>query len=537
MVIINRGPRGHGYHVCNVCNFSVPAEKRKPKQLKHQQPLSSDSCVTDKLPMPIDLAHRFSTDVLVVRFMDPLPLPSGETTQQDHYESLCRSLTEAFRYAAALVLGVGTSETRATYRRNTRQLDIILYDAAAGGAGYCKRINESPINQLLESALQSLDCPRDCEYSCTSCLCDYTNQRVWDLLDRHSARMWLEGVLSKAIPGPFTKYGASLWPKSSMTKLLESLLGADHVHFFAPSLGLDSERSTRWRHWLATLMDSGSRVEITVARKPNLNPLQMGALTRETVRHLHAYITNGNLKIRVQKDKADEALTHQPRVWYGNPEAGAAWFTATEGVPFFSSPLPCPAYRGPITQEILPVIAELEEAQEVSGDTFRASLPIERWELKPKQRDRITTVFRDLTDAYVEKLTIRDPYVAASERNIASLKILLEELLVLAECIIHVDITAKEVHPHKDDRYVPFYRVKELLDNMLSGIESDIQKSHTTIIEHKKGFHFHDRTVEAEVVLHDGSTTILRYDLTGGVDHLVDANRSTKVYRYGVGQH
>ena len=68
MVIINRGPRGRGYHVCNVCNFSVPAESYKPTKLKHQQPLSLDSCFSDALPKPIDLAHRFSTDVLVVRF-------------------------------------------------------------------------------------------------------------------------------------------------------------------------------------------------------------------------------------------------------------------------------------------------------------------------------------------------------------------------------------------------------------------------------------------------------------------------------------
>ena len=535
MVIINRGPRGHGYHVCNVCNFSVSAEKRQPLQLKHRQPLSSDYCITDKLPMPIDLAHRFSTDVLVVRFMDPLPLPSGETTQQDHYESICRTLTEAFRYATALVLGVGTSETRATYRRNIRQLDIILYDAAAGGAGYCKRINESPIIQLLESALLSLDCPRDCEYSCTSCLCDYTNQRVWDLLDRRSAQKWLKGVLSKSIPGPFTQYGASLWPKSSMSKLRESLLGANHVHFFAPSLGLDSEHSVRWRQWLATLMDAGSRVEITVAKYPSLNPLQMGTLTRETVRHLYAYIANGNLIVRVQDNNGDGTLTQRPRVWYGNPQSGAAWFTATEGIPFFSSPLPSPAYRGPVPQELLPAITELEEALEISGDAFKASLPIQRWEFKPKQQNRITTVFGDISDAYVEKLTIKDPYVAASEKNIASLKLFLEKLLELAECIREVEITAKELHPNKDDRYVPFYRVKEILDGMLSGFDGNIQKYQTEVIEHKKSFLFHDRTVDAEILLDDGSTISLRYDLTGGVDHLIDVNRPTKVYRYGVG--
>ena len=102
-----------------------------------------------------------------------------------------------------------------------------------------------------------------------------------------------------------------------------------------------------------------------MVKKPNLNPLQMGALTRETVRHLHAYVATGKLKIRVQGDMDVEKVGRQPRVWYGHPESGTAWYSGTEGVPFLSSPLPSPSYRGALTQETLAAVAELERAQEI----------------------------------------------------------------------------------------------------------------------------------------------------------------------------
>src|SRR5210317_2352157 len=75
LVIINRGPRTFGYHVCGYCGFSIPARSPAPTGQKHHQPLSDEWCPIEQLPRPIDLGHRFSTDVLVIRFQNLMPEP------------------------------------------------------------------------------------------------------------------------------------------------------------------------------------------------------------------------------------------------------------------------------------------------------------------------------------------------------------------------------------------------------------------------------------------------------------------------------
>ena len=56
------------------------------------------------------------------------------------------------------------------------------------------------------------------------------------------------------------------------------------------------------------------------------------------------------------------------------------------------------------------------------------------------------------------------------------------------------------------------------------------------VVHGKATWKFHDRTIDIEVIAEDGTSTKYRYDLTGGVDHLLTKGRDTKVYRYQVRQ-
>ena len=57
-------------------------------------------------------------------------------------ESCARTLAEGLRFAAAGLLTIQVSELRANYRMRNSAVDVILYDAIAGGAGYCARLNQ-----------------------------------------------------------------------------------------------------------------------------------------------------------------------------------------------------------------------------------------------------------------------------------------------------------------------------------------------------------------------------------------------------------
>ena len=43
---------------------------------------------------------------------------------------------------------------------------------------------------------------------------------------------------------------------------------------------------------------------------------------------------------------------------------------------------------------------------------------------------------------------------------------------------------------------------------------------------------FHDRSVDIRMLGADGASALHKYDLSGGIDKLMDVNAATKVYRY-----
>lgn len=52
------------------------------------------------------------------------------------------------------------------------------------------------------------------------------------------------------------------------------------------------------------------------------------------------------------------------------------------------------------------------------------------------------------------------------------------------------------------------------------------------ILDYRAGKKLHDRSLRAKVITADGSSQTLIYDLSGGIDYLMDVTRETKVYAY-----
>ena len=98
----------------------------------------------------------------------------------------------ALRRALCLHLGIEETEVGAL-AASSRAIDkkqkiasIYLYDTATGGAGYSTQII-AHLSALLRQARQILECPRDCDAACQSCLLTHDTQHHLDDLNRHMA--------------------------------------------------------------------------------------------------------------------------------------------------------------------------------------------------------------------------------------------------------------------------------------------------------------------------------------------------------------
>ena len=107
---------------------------------------------------------------------------------------------------------------------------------------------------------------------------------------------------------------------------------------------------------------------------------------------------------------------------------------------------------------------------------------------------------------------------------------LLEIILKKASDVEKLIIHAKELSKHHNN-HRPVYIIKNSLERQVSQV---FPKPRIMVHNFYQGKSFHDRTIEMKLVNDDGTGSVQCYDLTAGVDYLLDKNRATKVYRYEV---
>jgi len=529
LFILNRGPYGLGYHVCPLCKYSEPAKVKKFIKMKHTDPLSDKNCQATQLPAPVELAHEFDTDVLILSFSKVLPLPDDKTDNiQSFLDGFCRTLSEVLRFAAARCVQVQSKELRSTFRINDNEVEAILYDAVSGGAGYCTRIySDIAFKDILKQALSILNCPRDCVSACSSCLCDYSNQHVWDLFDRKPVIEWIKQLVIEGDTDPHEVNGAIRWHNPSLQGLSEKLEGCDHLHIIGKRLEQLSGGSDQVRQWLVDWLNSGKRLSLYLTEPLKMSRDINSPYMRQTNRYLYPFIKEKRLEIRYSAVKGEF-----PRIFTKLAQGDTGWITPKSSPAILKNLLVTPIYQQPITDVMLDALTQFVAASEVYPDNqFQENQPIDLWQLAAGETRDFNSIFSVLKGTYIEEIIIRDPFCGSPDWQRENLLHFVTLLLGMVKEVESIVVHCRELH-YKDANYEASYLITDCLEAELKPLISGEVKIEIHSFKDKK--EFHDRSVDIKMLTADGSSVLHKYDLSGGIDKLMDVRSATKVYRYEV---
>ena len=184
--VINRGPLGRGFRICEWCGFGEPAPastRRLQSTASHDDIRRPGKQCTGNLTFR-QLGHEYLTDVTEIRV-------SLAMTEEESRSTLYALLEGAARLSIARDNVDGTLHRFAPAEPPA----FVLFDTVPGGAGYAQRIADN-LPELFQAALERVDhCECGPETSCYNCLRTYGNQLWHNSLTRGGASRVLRSVL------------------------------------------------------------------------------------------------------------------------------------------------------------------------------------------------------------------------------------------------------------------------------------------------------------------------------------------------------
>ena len=156
---------------CSTCGYATDEPPRRTSKNtqapKHTRPHSSKEC--NGRARPIDLGHRFITNVLELQ----LPDARGDWKVGVAASSALHALI-----AGAPSIGVTQNDIGGSLAVGAKgQPVIVLFDDVPGGAGHTRHLREN-LSQLVDSAIERVaGCSCGADTSCYGCLRSFRNQR------------------------------------------------------------------------------------------------------------------------------------------------------------------------------------------------------------------------------------------------------------------------------------------------------------------------------------------------------------------------
>ena len=533
MFVINRGPKGTGYLWCPRCEYAEPAPANHygsaERQAPHKDPRTGDPCPVERLKRTIDLGHQFATDIRAVQIDEPVPAftEANSDDRRALQTGFLRTISEAMRLAAAELLGTDPRDLRSVTECPGGRPVIVLSDAVPGGAGYSMRLLAEPgfsARDLLGKARSILDCPRGagCETSCSRCLREYSNQRYWDQFDRRTCLDWLDRILDDSAPRPAHAPEGSVpvtGTGADGSDLRELLVGVDRVAVTARALwgGEDPKRALTAARCLRDHLerDEGS---LTVILPAPPKSAVLSGIDREIAEIL----------------APNEARGRIPFVSLPEPMLAAAPRLSLLGArveEFYGSDVTAPALAGPLVGVTHRWRGRGNESWfERTRKHFRplgacfapVLATLRTWRFEAGQRRDVSALFSILQGRHVS-VKVEDPYCGARESG----RIALGEFL---QAIQHQDIVISRLWialRTSNDNADP--RVEQL-----NGLRRVFRDSRVTVPgefeeRNRRRVHFHDRVVTLKTTDRRGGVRV-RYDITSGIDCLMNRNKECKVF-------
>jgi ATP-dependent helicase YprA (DUF1998 family) len=540
LFVLNKGPHGAGYLRCPRCEHAEPAPAGarlgRVQSSTHNNPRTGERCPVSELKWPVSLGHVFETDVRNLAFSEQVPSGSGNDPDDAvaFRQRFLRTLSEALRISAARGLNADTRDISSTYQLEQGRPTIILFDAVAGGAGYCRRIcsgGRHSARALLSRAASLLSCPAGCASACSQCLSDYRNQSHWDELDRIPVLNWLLELLHGVTVPEGIPEGAQPWPEVSLAGAASRLIGSTDVTIFAPQVigADDGAKALEVARFVRDLCEgvAGRKVSIVTAERLPLTLAQLGTLDLAAIELLARLEEEGLLDVRhLDKSSFDHPL---PRVLAAGPDGLLGIWTMPTDRPLLTGLLGHDAYiASAIGDEARDAILKVRDSSKIVERAFSNVLANTRaWDFPPRHARAFNEVFAPARD-YAGEFLVRDPYLLSGERNRRQLIALLQEMQRQHISIDHLVVEWRE----GDFRKVGYERPDEQI-RALEALLDSFQLNGFTIDYDCQPFrdrsHFHDRQIVGKID-DGGSVRTLLWDVSSGVDNLMDSSKEAKVY-------
>ncbi len=538
LFVLNKGPKGAGYHRCPRCEHAQaaePANRRRKFKAPHNDPRNGNRCSAEELMLPINLGHIFETDVRAFRFSAPIPVPPADVTEAQEYQNrFTRTLGEGLRIAAARRLDAEARDLAATMQIDAGRPVAVLYDTVPGGAGYVRRLAEGgglSMASLVQGAIKLLDCPAKCASACRQCLSDYSNQSFWEELDRLPVLEWLRSLLSDPERRGGLPDGAVPWNDASLGALASRLSGAEQVVFFATRItGSDEEQSAlSTARFIRDLVerDPIRRVFIAAAGRLPVSISDLGTADLEAVEILAKLEKAGRLSVfRLPPAQCTAGL---PRLFaQGGDGAMALWTDANEE----------PLLTG-ILGDTNTVASRLEEeAVAKLFETLKAGVPVKDaltgilgnvrvWDYPAGRVRDLAQTFAPILD-HVIRLEIDDPFLLKDDRARRALTDMLSKLQTLGVEFEYIALTWREKHPN-DQGETPDVQ-RGAMERLLKECGFDLGIFNLNYRSYREKRMFHDRIMRARISTDGVPGKPIQWDLSSGVGNLMDQSCEAKVY-------
>ncbi len=413
------GLYGEGYALCLRCGRAdseseqdvLPSTLKNHKRLRggrlndREQLCPGNQEASWAIQREVRLGVVAHTEIFELQPSDFAGRPIDQTTAY--------TLAVALRRALCRHLGIEEAEVGVSAAQQRHDADdqatysLYLYDMATGGAGYVSQI-ASHLPELLRQARKALECPRECDAACQSCLLTHDTQHHQEHLDRHAAIALLAADFLAALelPDALRVFGAN--SRLEMEPLVLALnregqsLDATELRVYLGGEARDWEPlAWRLRDDLTRWKQAGTRVRLIgpAADLDALNASQRNELAALTAyigaelyrasasspaatANLPLILELGSLNQRVRW-AARESTALLPGPLWGGGQAGGPFIRAAETQPLSSLPESWQRLAPEELRPVIPGLIALTLTTELNGPS--ATFGERAWTLLEKQ--------------------------------------------------------------------------------------------------------------------------------------------------------